>query len=227
MGSHSLFQGIFPTQELNPGLLCCRQILYIWATREAHHIPQTSTTWLINYSPTLDKKLKQFKIGKEKISRNQSHLCWGVGFSWNMKEDAVQNRVWFFFFPNWSIVALQYCVSCCYRAKRVSYTNTHTPLPWISFPLGHHRTLRGVSLLCWAHAQSFSHIQPCDPMDGRPPGSSIHRISQARILEWAAASFPRGTFPTQGSNLHLLYLLHWQANYFFYHWDAWETRARQ
>ena len=28
MGCHFLFQGIFPTQELNPGLLHCRQILY-------------------------------------------------------------------------------------------------------------------------------------------------------------------------------------------------------
>ena len=27
-GSLSLLQGIFPTQELNPGLLHCRQILY-------------------------------------------------------------------------------------------------------------------------------------------------------------------------------------------------------
>ena len=28
VGSHSLLQGIFPTQELNPGLPHCRQILY-------------------------------------------------------------------------------------------------------------------------------------------------------------------------------------------------------
>ena len=28
MGSHSLHRGIFPTQELNPGLLHCRQIPY-------------------------------------------------------------------------------------------------------------------------------------------------------------------------------------------------------
>ena len=28
MGFHALFQGIFPTQGLSPGLLCCRLILY-------------------------------------------------------------------------------------------------------------------------------------------------------------------------------------------------------
>ena len=38
MGSHVLLQGIFPTQGLNPALLCLlhrRQILHHWATREA------------------------------------------------------------------------------------------------------------------------------------------------------------------------------------------------
>ena len=31
----------------------------------------------------------------------------------------------------------------------------------------------------------------CDPMDYSPPGSSVHGILQARILEWAA--FSRGS----------------------------------
>ena len=38
-----------------------------------------------------------------------------------------------------------------------------------------------------------------EPMDGSPPGSSVHRISQARILEWVAI-FLQGIFLTQGSN---------------------------
>ena len=40
----------------------------------------------------------------------------------------------------------------------------------------------------------------CDPVDRSPPGSSIHGILQARILEWVAISFSKGIFPTQGSN---------------------------
>ena len=32
-----------------------------------------------------------------------------------------------------------------------------------------------------------------DPMDCSPPGSSVHGISQARILEWAAISSSRGS----------------------------------
>ena len=33
----------------------------------------------------------------------------------------------------------------------------------------------------------------CNPMDRSPPGSSVHRILQARILEWGAISFSRGS----------------------------------
>ena len=44
----------------------------------------------------------------------------------------------------------------------------------------------------------------CNPVDCSPPGSSVHRILQARILEWVAISFSRGSSQprdrTQGSN---------------------------
>jgi len=33
----------------------------------------------------------------------------------------------------------------------------------------------------------------CDPVDCSPPGSSVHGILQARILEWVAISFYRGS----------------------------------
>ena len=33
----------------------------------------------------------------------------------------------------------------------------------------------------------------CDPIDCSLPGSSVHAISQARILEWVAISFSRGS----------------------------------
>ena len=57
-------------------------------------------------------------------------------------------------------------------------------------------------------------LQSCptlsNPMDGSPPGSSVHRMLQARILERDAMSSSR-VIPTQGSNPHLLHLLHQQA----------------
>ena len=33
----------------------------------------------------------------------------------------------------------------------------------------------------------------CDPVDYSPPGSSVHGILQARILEWVAISYSRGS----------------------------------
>ena len=39
--------------------------------------------------------------------------------------------------------------------------------------------------------QSLSHVRLCDPMDCSPPGSSVHGILQARILEWVAIYFSR------------------------------------
>ena len=33
----------------------------------------------------------------------------------------------------------------------------------------------------------------CDPRDGSPPGSSVHGILQARILEWVAVPSSRGS----------------------------------
>ena len=43
-----------------------------------------------------------------------------------------------------------------------------------------------------------SHPTLCDPMDCGPPGSSVHGISQAGILEWLVISFSKGSFWTRG-----------------------------
>ena len=37
----------------------------------------------------------------------------------------------------------------------------------------------------------FSHVQLCDLLDGSPPGSSVHGIFQARILERVTIPFSR------------------------------------
>ena len=41
--------------------------------------------------------------------------------------------------------------------------------------------------------KSLSRVQLCDPVDCSPPSSSIHGILKARILEWVAISFSRGS----------------------------------
>ena len=53
----------------------------------------------------------------------------------------------------------------------------------------------------WAevHAKSLQSCPTlCDPVHCSLPGSSVHRVLQARILEWVALL--QGIFPTQGWN---------------------------
>ena len=46
------------------------------------------------------------------------------------------------------------------------------------------------------------------PVDCNPPGSFVHWILQARILEWVATPFPRGSSKLRYGIQWLLWLLH-------------------
>ena len=49
-------------------------------------------------------------------------------------------------------------------------------------------------LIVRSEVKSLSHVMTlCDPMDCSLPGSSVHGIFQARVLEWVATSFSRGS----------------------------------
>ena len=49
------------------------------------------------------------------------------------------------------------------------------------------------AMLNWIVSVSLNHVWLfCNPLHPSPPGSSGHRIFQARILEWVAISFSRG-----------------------------------
>ena len=52
-------------------------------------------------------------------------------------------------------------------------------------------------------AQSYLNL--CDPMGCNPPGSSVHGILQARILEWVAMPFTRRSSLIRESKLGLLH----------------------
>ena len=65
---------------------------------------------------------------------------------------------------------------------------------------------------CWFVVSSVQVF--CDPMDCSLPGSSIHEIPQARMLEWAAISFSGGL-----PNLCLLL-----GRYILHHWATWEAQ---
>ena len=63
----------------------------------------------------------------------------------------------------------------------------------------------------------------CDPMDCIPPGSSVHGILQARILEWVACP-PPGNLPDQGIELESLMSPALAGRFFTTSatWEAWE-----
>ena len=79
---------------------------------------------------------------------------------------------------------------------------TRLPRPWDSpgknTGVGCHFLLR-----CMKVKRESEVAQSCptlrDPMDCSPPGSSIHGIFQARVLEWGAIAFSRDRLPTQYS----------------------------
>ena len=70
-------------------------------------------------------------------------------------------------------------------------------------------------VLSYFHVCLVTQLYPtlCDPMGCSPPGSSAHRISQARILEWVAVSFSRASSqprdPTRVSYIGRRILHHW------------------
>ena len=51
----------------------------------------------------------------------------------------------------------------------------------------------------------------CDPMACRPPVSSVHGDSPGKNTGVGCHAILQGILLTQGSKMHLLFLLHWQA----------------
>ena len=55
-------------------------------------------------------------------------------------------------------------------------------------------------MVLWVHLVASD---SCSSMNCSPPGFSVHKIFQAKKLDWVAISSSRGIFQTQGWNLHL------------------------
>ena len=59
-----------------------------------------------------------------------------------------------------------------------------------------------------------------DPMDCNPPGSSVHGIFQAKILEWVAISFPKVSSWSR-DHTQVSCIVKW----ILYHWATWEAQS--
>ena len=72
--------------------------------------------------------------------------------------------------------------------------------------------------VCAVHAQLCPTLW--DPMDWSPPGSSVHEIFQARILEWAAISSSReSSWPRDQIRISCV---SWIGRQILYHCATWE-----
>ena len=60
-------------------------------------------------------------------------------------------------------------------------------------------------LVCYDVNRSVINPTLCNPMDCSPPGSSVHGMLQARILEWVVIPFSRGSSQPRRSNPGLLH----------------------
>ena len=94
---------------------------------------------------------------------------------------------------------------------------TRLPRPW-DFP-GKNTGVGCHFLLQCMKVKSESEVaQSCltlsDPMDCSPPGSSIHGIFQARVLEWGANAFSNAwKWKVKVKSLSLVWPLAWTAAY--------------
>ena len=69
------------------------------------------------------------------------------------------------------------------------------------------------------HAQSY--LTLCDQMDCSLPDSSVHGISQARILEWAAISYSKESYRPR--NQTFVSCVSCISRQILYHYTTWEA----
>ena len=79
------------------------------------------------------------------------------------------------------------------KGKGTLANNEHCPQPWVSPVQKDSTVLSPGSQVLQRNPFTQSCLTLCNPMDCSPPGSSILGILQARILEWVAISFSRGS----------------------------------
>ena len=121
----------------------------------------------------------------------------------------------------WWVCNLAYCGSlCCSRSKSrsVFYHLPRAALPETS----DNDSLRYHSFSARVHAQLLQLWQSlCDPVDCSPSHSSVHGILQARILEWVAMPYSRGSSPPRDQTR--VSCVTSIAGKFFTHWAAQEA----
>ena len=98
--------------------------------------------------------------------------------------------------PSWGGLTLPFSEDCGAGRLRCCWALLLLNVPFVSCPFYYNLCIFCVLhvnaiLLCIARSCP---ILFCDPLDYSPTGSPVHRILQARILQWVAIYFSRGSF---------------------------------
>ena len=208
VGSLSLLQGNFPTQESNLGLLHCRQILYHLSHQGSPRILEwvaypfsRGSPWPRNWtgSPALqvDSLPAELSAAAAKSLQSCPTLCDPIDGSppGSPAPGILQARI-----LEWVAISSSNAWKWKVKVKSLSPT-------------------------------------PSDPMDCSLPGSSVHGIFQARVLESGAIAFSElsywgSPFPcmrsTNTNSISVCSLPPFQKNPFFPPWNCtWNPRLKQ
>ena len=109
---------------------------------------------------------------------------------------------------------------CCTSETNIICKSTIAKIQ--DFPAG---TVAYIYIYIWHMVCVCSLVQSCltlcSPMDCSPPGSSVHGISQVRILEWVAISyFRRSSCPRNQTHISCVSCIGRRILYLFATWEA-------
>ena len=175
------------------------------------------STWLhfgcLNHSFTTYQNKEQisnmtgvhsFKVKKERLAHTQwvsMTLVSGKGTSFwrSITTDIIGRKVKHSSLSSFQVLCAQ-PVSCVQLFVTPRIAAHQAPLSmgfskqefWSGLPLPSLNVKEKVKV------KSVSHVRLCDPMDCSLPGSSVHGIFQARVLEWVAIDFS-SSFQTPGN----------------------------
>ena len=120
-----------------------------------------------------------------------------------------------------AFTSLQMVIQALYQLLFLNFLPQQ--LPKANFPLSVHSILEQQLRTYCVCAKSLQSCPTfCDPIDCSPPGSTVHEVLQARILEWVVTPSSRGSsWARDWIQVSYLHLLLWQE--FFTTSATWEA----
>ena len=119
-------------------------------------------------------------------------------------------------FP-WYLITLNFFSRAYLPLYMTSLMRSHSNLSPIfklncllSYPV-----LKILNIFCMCAESLQLHLTLCNPMDCSPPGSFVHGLLQARILEWVPVPSSRGSSPPR-SRTYVSYVS-WIGRWVLYH----------